>query len=169
MRTFRTCPNQWLNFEPCTPLCRTNHTKNSCTRHSTEMLLSKLRHAAENQNDINSIQFVYLYLKHTYMQIIIKCKGDLQKAYDKPLPCRPPFNKVIYIVSEKLHTAWGRPFWPQRLYLWYHTLISPYARMAMDQIYQPLVSVTTWFYNHSYNHGTILVFTSTHYLSFFQY
>ena len=52
---------------------------------------------------------------------------------------------------------------------WYHTLISPYARMAIDQIYQPLVSVTTWFYNHSYNHGTILVFTSTHYLSFFQY
>ena len=32
----------------------------------------------------------------------------MQKAYDKPLPCKPPFNKVIYIVSEKLHTSRGR-------------------------------------------------------------
>ena len=30
----------------------------------------------------------------------------MQKAYDQPLPCRPPFNKVI--VSEKLHTSRGR-------------------------------------------------------------
>ena len=51
-----------------------------------------------------SIQFIYLCLKHTYMQIIIK----MQKAYNNPLPCRPPFNKVIYIVSEKLHTSRGR-------------------------------------------------------------
>ena len=52
----------------------------------------------------NLIQFVYLCLENTYMQIIIK----MQKAYDKPLPCRPPFYKVIYIVSEKLHTSRGR-------------------------------------------------------------
>ena len=80
---------------------------------------------------------------------------------------------AIRVISGQVMTAglrwWREPFWPQRLYLWYHTLISRYARMAIDQIYQPLVSVTTWFYNHSYNHGTILVLTSTHYLSFFQY
>ena len=63
--------------------------------------------------------------------------------------------------------VWLIAFWPRRLYLWYHTLISPYGRMAIDQIYTPLVSVNTWVYNHSYNHGTILVFTSTHYLSIF--
>ena len=70
-------------------------------------------------------------------------------------------------VRVKLFKWWNKPhsftFWLQRLFLWYHTLISPYARMAIDQIYQPLVSVTTRFYNHYYNHGTLLVFTSTHY------
>ena len=47
---------------------------------------------------IFSIQFslsmleTYIYI-HVYNQLH-KCKGDLQKAFDKPLPCWPPFNKV---------------------------------------------------------------------------
>ena len=41
---------------------------------------------------------------NNYKNAKVTCK----KAYDKPLRCRPPFNKVIYIVSEKLHMSRGR-------------------------------------------------------------
>ena len=96
------------------------------------------------------------------------CRLTSQKrAVTKMLASKVNVNGCFCTAAIAGHTS--SPFWPQRLYLWYYTLISPYTRMAIDQIYQPLVSVTTWFYNHSYNHGTILVFTSTHYLSFFQY
>ena len=149
----------------------------------------RTRSSANNKYTINKVSTVIP--SPWSNDLDISCRNYVNNLGLSIPPCRTPnslFNislmheshftrhsaleNILFITFKKLPSIpllSNLSFWPQRLYLWYHTLISPYARMAIDQIYQPLVSVTTWFYNHSYNHGAILVFTSTHYLSFFQY
>ena len=127
--------------------------RNVRSRKNKYKIQSRCRHLyGSSQTDATDYQWIF----HSKWQVVgIQCIWS-HVCGSTELRARG-FESLRAIIS----------FWPQRLYLWYHPLISPNARMAIDQIYQPLVSVTTWFYNHSYNHGTILVFT--HYLSFFQY